>query len=77
MDEIDKLPETMLGALSKREQETLIQDKKKEAELGNQEAKPDTVGEEDDLNDGHEWDTEINMEKEKAMALDVLAKFVP
>jgi hypothetical protein len=68
------LPDTMLGALSKREREVLNLGGKKHRDSNEivQESRPD------DLDEGLiQWDTELDMEREKAKLFGVLGKIVP
>lgn len=68
------LPDTMLGALSKREREALNLAGKKRKR--SDEIKTETVA--DDLDTGLiQWDAELDMEKEKARLFGVLGKIVP
>ena len=71
--DLKKLPENMLGAMSKREHESLFL---QEAKQQTEDAKQDGDEEIDELDTGLEWDTEIDIEKEKERCLQMLSKFV-
>ena len=69
-----QLPETMLGSMSKREREALNEAGKKRRRSS------DIVMEKvvDELDTGTiQWDTELDVEKEKAKLFGVLGKIVP
>jgi hypothetical protein len=69
-----QLPEAMLGQLTKREREALTEVGKKRRRSSDI-AMEKTV---DELDTGEiQWDTELDMEKEKAKLFGVLGKIVP
>ena len=70
-----QLPETMLGSLSKREQDVY-----REAIHGKRRRKSSDVAMPEQVEDEIEtvkWEIDLNIEKEKAKAFGVLGKFVP
>ena len=67
------IPDVMLGAMSKREQEDFVSD----AKLRTMKVVKDTGGYES-LDEGDvKWKHKINLEKEKSSALNILASVVP
>ena len=68
------IPDAMLGALSKREQEDFISDKK----LGAIKQRTKDTGGYESLEEGDvKWDHDIDLEKERSNALNILSQIVP